>query len=174
MPVQSLDGRSRSRQGAGLTDKCLGPVRFQAQPVRGKIWARSEVFFGGFHAQTTPEHLQPGASSAPDRQRSERLASQLSVVFRPDRTRSHSDATPPEISRDAEVHAVRALRQVHRGGGLAGPPGSEWPGWQDGRGGRVQRAAAGLLYSGNPTRRRGVKNAIHPASRVWRAQYLLS
>jgi hypothetical protein len=115
----SLGGRAvhpGNRSGGGSPP---GPVRFRAQPVRGFIWSRPGGFFGGFHAQTTSEHVQPCASTAFDRQRSQRLALELPILLRTDRTRSDPLAAASEIPRHAQVHALRALRPLHRGSRVA-------------------------------------------------------
>jgi hypothetical protein len=67
-----------------------------------------------FHAQAASGDLQSRASFAPYRQRSDRGASQLSVMFGDDREIASTRATTTAFTRDASLHVVRSGGAVHR------------------------------------------------------------
>ena len=70
------------------------------------------------YEKATSEHVQPGAGAAPDRKRPERIAAELSVLFRSHRARSGADPSPSPVARHAEVHGLWALRPLHRRRGV--------------------------------------------------------
>ena len=73
-----------------------------------------------FNAQTTSGDLQPGAGTAPHRERSNWLAAELPILRRNDRERTESFSATPAIARHAEMHCVWANGSLYRGSRVDG------------------------------------------------------
>lgn len=127
-------GRSRSRMYRGEVFRGLTSV---AQGLAGIGLAEIDGYFSGrprgtpyasdtfqpwrSHAQATSGDLQPGPGAPPDRDRSDRIATQLPVLrFRRIRTRTESHPAAAPIPRDTDVQFVRKNGTLYCGRRLEG------------------------------------------------------
>lgn len=69
--------------------------------------------FGGLNAQAPTSHLQPSPGSSAHLARSERNASQLSLLLRRYRARSRLDTSSSALTRDAALRELRTHRPIH-------------------------------------------------------------
>lgn len=70
------------------------------------------------YAQAETGHVQSGAGASPDRERSNRIAAQLSVLFGPDRTYANRLPSSSALSGDPALSRVRSTGEVHRRRGV--------------------------------------------------------
>lgn len=66
------------------------------------------------HAKAPSGDVQSGSGASSDCQRSQRRASQLSVLFRQHRALSRAYPSPPALTCDTQVHIVRTRCALHR------------------------------------------------------------
>jgi len=124
--VNSLWGRQKCRTDLFVqTPVALGFAHIDGYfLVRRYDSASASVSFQprSFNAQTTSGDLQSGAGTAPHRERSNRLAPELSVLRRENRARAQSCSAPAAFARHAEMQRVRTHSPIHRGSRLTDRP----------------------------------------------------
>ncbi len=96
----------RGSERVAPSDPCSIDVR--PRPTDGAV-----CHFGGLNAQAPTSHLQPSPGSSTHLARSERNASQLSLLLRRYRARSRLDTSSSALTRDTALRELRTHRSIH-------------------------------------------------------------